>query len=269
MSKRKIIIICISFFGIVLGLAGLTRAGYIPNFLGWEILCSEKEEPKPIKHKLPKQKRNNNTTNDTIPHHYMPKNPEPGVCYKPIIYFYPPSKQKVKVELDYQGELIADYPKYDPKIKGWEVTAFPDGKIIDQADNKEYSYLFWEGKPAIPMHYDFSTGFMVKGDMVREFLQNTLSKMGLTPKEYNEFIIYWYPLMKNNKYNLIHFAGQEYTRTAPLNITPKPDALLRVFMVFKAMNHPVEVEAQEFEPFVRKGFTVVEWGGSFVENQIN
>ena len=33
-------------------------------------------------------------------------------------------------------------------------------------------------------------------------------------------------------------------------------------MVFKALQEPIEVEAQTFEPFERKGFTVVERGGS-------
>ena len=65
--------------------------------------------------------------------------------------------------------------------------------------------------------------------------------------------------MKDNPYNLIHFAGESYTKTAPLTISPKEDSLLRVFMVFKALQ---EVKAQTFEPFERKGFTVVERGGS-------
>ena len=68
--------------------------------------------------------------------------------------------------------------------------------------------------------------------------------------------------MKDNPYNLIHFAGESYTKTAPLTISPKEDSLLRVFMVFKALQEPIEVEAQTFEPFKRKGFTVVERGGS-------
>jgi len=95
-----------------------------------------------------------------------------------------------------------------------------------------------------------------------KFLQETLSRLGLTPKEYNEFIVYWYPKMKDNTYNLIHFAEKEYTNIAPLTIIPKPDSLLRVFMVFKPLDKAVEVKPQEIKPFVRNGFTVVEWGGT-------
>ncbi len=185
------------------------------------------------------------------------------VVYKPVIYLYPTTNQKVKVELDYQGEIIADYPKYNILEKGWTVNASPDGKIIDM-DGKEYSYLFWEGIPSKKVNYDLSTGFVVKGEDTIEFLQNILPQIGLSPKEYNEFIVFWYPKMMNNKYNLIHFAGDEYLDTAPLNINPKPDSVLRVFMVFKALEKEINIKPQEFETFTRDGFVVIEWGGTEV-----
>ena len=48
---------------------------------------------------------------------------------------------------------------------------------------------------------------------------------------------------------------------AKLVITPKPDSLLRVFMVYKPLQQKITVPEQELKPFTRKGFTVVEWGG--------
>lgn len=188
-------------------------------------------------------------------------NPNYGRAYKPLIYLYPTQIQNVKVELDYKGILIADYPAYDYSKKGWEVTAYPDGKIVN-GDGKEYSYLFWEGEPATPVNYDLSIGFIVRGEDTIKFLQDTLSKMGLTPKEYNEFIVYWYPKMKDNKYNLIHFADKQYTDTAPLTITPTPDSILRVFMVFKPLDKEIGIKPQEIKSFNRTGFSVVEWGGT-------
>ena len=89
--------------------------------------------------------------------------------------------------------------------------------------------------------------------------------MGLTPREYNEFIVYWLPKMQNNEYNLISFQNEEYTDNVRLDISPKPDSTLRVFMAYKALDEKIEVEPQEFEPFERKGFTVVEWGGAQVK----
>lgn len=183
-----------------------------------------------------------------------------GLTAKPVLYLYPTQTENVKVELDFNGKLVADYPTYDYSQKGWNVTAYPDGKIINK-DGKEYSYLFWEGIPKTPIDYDLSTGFVVKGKDTVAFLQDTLSRMGLTPKEYNEFIVYWYPKMKDNKYNLIHFADKQYTDTAPLTIIPKPDSMLRVFMVFKPLDRAVEVKPQEIKSFSRTGFLVIEWGG--------
>jgi len=184
------------------------------------------------------------------------------IDFKPVIYFYPQQKENIKVQLDYDGEIIADYPDYDYNISGWEVTAYPDGHIINNKDNKEYSYLFWEGIPSEYINYNLNKGFVISGEETKNFLQNKLAEIGLTPKEYNEFIVYWYPKMKNNKYNLIHFADKEYTDHAKLTITPEPDSVLRVFMVFKALDKKINIIPQTFSEFKRNGFTVVEWGGT-------
>lgn len=71
--------------------------------------------------------------------------------------------------------------------------------------------------------------------------------------------------MQDNKYNLITFQGEEYTEHARLKISPEPDSVLRVFMAYKPLDEPVDVPDQELEPFVREGFTVVEWGGTEME----
>ncbi|MDD4409710.1 MAG: hypothetical protein PHW52_03625 [Candidatus Pacebacteria bacterium] len=183
---------------------------------------------------------------------------------KPVIYLYPEKEEDVAVELDYQGEVIMGYPEYDRSIKGWKVRAFPDGRILAQ-DGREYSYLFWEGKYDKPIDIDMSTGFVVKGKDVRNFLQTKLKEMGLTAKEYNEFVVYWYPKLKDNEYNLIHFLGKEYDDIAPLHISPEPDSILRVFMTYKPLKDSVGVKEQVISPFERKGFSVVEWGGAEIK----
>jgi hypothetical protein len=63
---------------------------------------------------------------------------------------------------------------------------------------------------------------------------------------------------------LITFQGTAHTNNAVLNITPAPDSVLRVYMAFKPLLSPVPVPPQELEAFERRGFTVVEWGGSEV-----
>lgn len=176
---------------------------------------------------------------------------------KPVIYLYPTNEQEVNVTLDFKGDLTCTYPEYKD---GWKVIAQPNGTLINIADGREYSYLFWEG--ASNDKYDMSKGFVVKGSDTEKFLQEKLAYIGLTPREYNEFIVYWLPVMQENKYNLITFAGEEYENIAKLEIIPKPDSILRVMMVFKPLNKFKEVEPQELKPFTREGFTVVEWGGA-------
>ncbi len=176
---------------------------------------------------------------------------------KPIIYLYPEKIQEIEVQLNYDGKLTHTYPKYN---NGWKVTANPDGTLFD-AKNQEYYALYWEGKPN--KDYTINEGFVVPGEQTIDFLENSLSKLGLNRKETNEFIIYWLPKMENNPYNLIHFSTTQYEEMAKLNITPTPETLIRVMMVFKPLDNPIKIKKQNLNSMSkkRKGFTVVEWGG--------
>lgn len=184
-----------------------------------------------------------------------------GGVAKPVIYLYPEKKQDVSVEVNFEnGWFTCTYPDYG---SGWNVTAYPDGRIINKADGDEYSYLYWEGSQA--MELDFSEGFVVSREDTADFLKEKLSQMGLTPREYNEFIVYWLPIMQKNEYNLISFQWDNYDEAAKLEISPEPDSVLRVFMAFKAANENTDVPEQKLEKIERSGFTVVEWGGTEVK----
>ena len=178
---------------------------------------------------------------------------------KPVIYLYPEQETTVSVSLDYAGTLTATYPAYED---GWRVTAEPDGTLYDESGN-EYSYLFWEGENNTD--YDFSKGFCVAGADTADFLREKLAEIGLTPREYNEFIVYWLPKMQDNPYNLISFQSEVYTDAAKLDIDPTPDSVLRVFMAWKPLHRAQTIEPQTFASFERNGFTVVEWGGCEVK----
>ena len=177
---------------------------------------------------------------------------------KPVLYLYPEAETEVTVRLEYKGRLTCTYPAPDPD-GAWRVTARPDGTLTDR-QGREYSYLFWEGA-SDKTHPDFSRGFVVRGSDTAAFLREKLAYMGLTPREYNEFIVYWLPRMQGNPWNLIAFQGRNYTDSAPLTVTPRPDSVLRIFMAYRPLNAPVSLPPQELTPFVRRGFTLVEWGG--------
>lgn len=181
---------------------------------------------------------------------------ETNVAAKPVIYLYPEEETEVEVRLDYRGRLTVTYPEYRD---GWRVTAKPDGTLTD-ADGNEYSYLFWEG--ISDTAYDFREGFCVQGCDTAEFLREKLSLLGLTPREYNEMIVYWLPKMQDNPYNVISFQGEVYTDSAALSVSPAPDTVLRVFMAYYPSETPVTLPEQKLTPTERKGFTLVEWGGT-------
>jgi len=178
---------------------------------------------------------------------------------KPVIYLYPEEETDVHVELELtEADLSTTYPKYN---NGWDVTAYPDGTLVNKADGSHHKYLFWDAVNC-RTRFDFSKGFCVAGSDTESFLKEKLTYMGLNEQEMNEFIVYWLPLMEHNAYNLISFQSDAYTDTAKLNITPAPDSMLRIFMTYVSLEDAVDIEPQELSTFERNGFTVVEWGGS-------
>ncbi|MDD4955873.1 MAG: hypothetical protein PHP17_07555, partial [Candidatus Omnitrophica bacterium] len=240
-----IFILAILFF-IVSGWVALTKSWAVSNYLRTGFLCPD---------------RHNGA--EALPYRTL-RHPDDDIVYavKPVIYLYPKEKQSTEIKLNYRGNITVAYPEYN---NGWNVIAYPDGTIINQPDGKEYSYLFWEGEDS-SARYDLSSGFVVKGADAAIFLENKLIELGLTPKEYNEFIVYWLPKMIKNKYNLIHFATkEEYDKRAVLNVNPRPDSILRIFMVLKKIDTDITVTPQTLQPFKRNGFAVVEWGGTEIK----
>lgn len=188
---------------------------------------------------------------------------------KPNIYIYPDERQEAHVKLSLNGpKMRVSYPApsyAEDNTCVWDVLAEEDGRIY--MDDKEYSYIFWEADDNT--QYSFDEGFCVAGADTAEFLQKTLADIGLTPREYNEFIVYWLPQMQDNAYNLISFKGLDkndvYNQTCELTVTDaqgrEADSMLRLMMVWKALDAYEEITPQEFSSFERSGFTVVEWGG--------
>ncbi len=198
-----------------------------------------------------KNNNNNNGKND---------NNKPIEAEKPVIYLYPEKDMKISVKIS-SDKLTHTYPKYE---NGWEVLAKKDGTITNLKTNSEHYCLFWEGVNT--KAYSFDEGFVVKGDDSIKFLEEKLQILGLNRKEANEFIIYWLPQLEINDLNLIKFVTTEYEKDYPLIVTPKPDSIIRVFMIFKKIDAiDVMIKEQKLIPVKRKGFSVIEWGGSEVE----
>ena len=182
---------------------------------------------------------------------------------KPVIYIYPTQQQNVHVQLNYAGNLTHTYPKYSET--GWNVKAEPNGTLWDD-NGMEYYALFWEGTPHKPLIA--KDGFVVAGKETAKFLEEKLAYLGLNRREANEFIMHWLPRMESNTYNLIHFSGEDYEILAKLKITPQPETIIRVMMLTRPLTNKIDVPLEDLKPLhkTRKGFTLVEWGGSVIHH---
>jgi hypothetical protein len=185
----------------------------------------------------------------------------PVIMDKPVIYCYPKEKTNIHIDLGLKGNMLFTYPTYN---KGWDFTAEPNGTI--HSNGKQFNYLFWEGETTINYATtNWNEGSIVAQEDLLTFLENSLTQMGMNTHEQQDFITYWYPLMQKNKRNYIHFVfNNDYDEYATMNITPKPDNVLRVYMLWSDASGITrsEVVDQKIPQLKREGFALVEWGGS-------
>lgn len=180
---------------------------------------------------------------------------------KPIIYLYPEEEIRVSVKLGKEENITCSYPEYKD---GWNIIAKPDGTLIDIETGRNLYALYWEGIHS--EECNITEGFVIQGNQTIEFLEEKLEVLGLNEREAEEFIVYWLPVLQENKYNYIRFATlEEINNNMPLELSVKPDTLIRVLMQYKPLDEYIEVKEQELETPVRIGFTVVEWGGTEIK----
>ena len=181
---------------------------------------------------------------------------------KPVIYLYPKEETQISVKLLNSERITCSYPKYND---GWNVLAKPNGDLIDLETQRNLYSLYYENESVENFNIS-KEGFVIAGEDSSKFLEEKLELLGLTEREAEEFIIYWLPKLESNKYNYIRFATkEEINKNMRLEITPKPDTIIRVLMTFKGLEEPIEVEEQKLDNYERKGFTVVEWGGTEIK----
>lgn len=186
------------------------------------------------------------------------------VAEKPVIYLYSQEPVEAKLTLNPLGHLSFSYPKYNG---GWEVWVQNNNISVD---DKVYPYLFWE---ANLNQLQFKTeagemeGYFIQTDSTVQFLEHTLETLGLNDTEKTDFITYWAPRIMHYPYATVQFlVDTDYeTDIASLLVQPKPDAQRRIYLVFEGSTIKQDLnylKTPHFKPFIRSGFTLVEWGGS-------
>ena len=201
----------------------------------------------------------NDEDNLEVPVHPRPVDPDDPIYTvdKPMIYLYPEREQSVEVKLDSPEKLTVSYPAY---VDSWNVVAKPDGTLKDKNGRELYG-LYYESLPKTEFKVE-NEGFIVKKEDSTKFLEEKLAKLGLNEKEAEEFIVYWLPKMNEKKYNYVRFASsEEIENNMKLSISPKPDTIIRIWIVLKPLDEKIEVTEQKINPVTRSGFTAVEWGG--------
>ena len=182
----------------------------------------------------------------------------PIVVKKPVIYLYPEKTTDISVQLNIkESKFTTVYPKFNGK-NTWNIRAKPNGEILIK--DKTYPYLFWEAESYNSQ--DTNEGFVINKENAEKFLEEKLDILGLNEKEKTDFITFWLPVLLRNKLSLCTFQTQKFFDNYELNITPKPDSMIRVFLTIKKLERPINIREQKLELVERKGFSVVEWGGS-------
>lgn len=198
-----------------------------------------------------------------------------GMIYieeKPVIYAYSDERLTAKLELSNSEEFTFTYPEYHD---GWEIEIGPSIKGV-KVEGVDFPYLFWEGQKK---DIDFSSkegiveGFYLKTDTAVDFIQNSLIALGFNQTESTDFITYWAPRIQKHDYSSIQFLvdDQYDLEIGELKVDPVPNAKRRVYLLFEGDNvgkPKMNIEPQKLISFERKGFTILEWGGTELTNKL-
>jgi hypothetical protein len=176
---------------------------------------------------------------------------------KPAIYLYPERPIEVSVKVSPEGYLTESIPSHGQD--GWQVLAYPDGRI--ECDKKGYPYLYYEAQVKnvnVPKQ-----GFVVKQENLANFFAELLPKLGLNQKEAEEFSNYWLSALTNSPF---YFVGvlpkEEIDRVEKIDILPFPDIFIRVRLFFEPLAKEIKVDPPNLSsPSKREGFVAVDWGG--------
>ncbi|KAK0492922.1 hypothetical protein EDD18DRAFT_1289840 [Armillaria luteobubalina] len=232
---------------------------------------------------------------------------------KPVIYLFSPHPihVTVRVSLVDSWTFNAVYPSVPIKDTElgqsivWAVDTHEDHSLTTIAGTR-VSYLFWEAEPKRgvlsppsppssprnatvvpfdPMYPQVNNenSVVLRSSQAAEYLDRALSALCLHVEARTSFITYWLPEILKHNYVALHFLPQaSYSHAAPLEVSPKPDIVTRVFMLFSRVGGDELVEwegalTRTFESVdIWKGvvgvdghgggmgdevFRVVEWGG--------
>ncbi|KAI4519047.1 hypothetical protein K525DRAFT_280281 [Schizophyllum commune Loenen D] len=166
----------------------------------------------------------------------------------------------VRLSLTRDWSLSAIYPSVPIADKDggqtleWKVQTRADGTLHELNTALDVSYLFWEAltnkvvdsPPSSPVigqaREVFRPGVtgvsnedsvLLPVANVTQYLDQVLAALGLHVEARTSFITYWLPDMLKHTHVALRFLDQvAYAHAAPLDVSPNPDVVTRVFMLF-------------------------------------
>ncbi len=186
---------------------------------------------------------------------------------KPVIYAYSENAIDFIINLKAKGYLTFTYPQL-PSDHSWKMKTSQNGNLIDKNGN-EFPYLFWEAKQSMSdlSQNLASSNEIIQGKDLVAYFEKELTNLGFNSREKTDFITYWCPKFISSKNVQVQFfIDDNCSVIGDLEISPKPDNLRRVYVLFQEnpkvatdfVAKPLKVNSVK-----RDGFTVLEWGGSF------
>ncbi|KAK7452159.1 hypothetical protein VKT23_020789 [Stygiomarasmius scandens] len=182
---------------------------------------------------------------------------------KPVIYLQSPQEIHVTVKLSLvpSWSFSSIYPMVSVTPQGdgsqtlqWSIWTRKDGTLFDDHSGADIAYLYWEAlsnpnqynsplpsprtdqerfDPAWPVLTKDNSVLLDIAENLTGYLDEALLCLGLHVEARTSFITYWLPSFLKHKYVALRFINQAaYECAAPLEITPKPDVVTRVFMLF-------------------------------------
>ena len=98
------------------------------------------------------------------------------------------------------------------------------------------------------------------------FFDYSLPRYGLRGEEITDFTEYWIEDMDEAPYYAVSFVEQSIIdELSPLSIDKEPDVVMRILMTAQPLERPIKLNAPQLPEIPeRRGFTVVEWGGTIL-----
>lgn len=207
---------------------------------------------------------------------------------KPVIYCYSDKDVDFEFSLLPKGKLFFSYPPVfehelmanntSKKSYEWSIS-LKNNILTDLRSDSIYPYLFWESVQN-DVHYKVQThqswlnqylvstthyqGTVIAKNELLNYLDTTLTKIGLNSSEKTDFMTFWAPQMMKKDYYLIQFLqDEECEQFATYTIAPNPTKVNRLYMLYAGFDKLPNIvwKTQNLKKMDRKGFYLVDWGG--------